>query len=540
MGQTKGPLMMGTKPRRFAPVTYLALDDLVAPDNFYRHLERVLDLAFVRELVHDCYKAGGRPSVDPVVFFKLQLIMFFEGVRSERQLLRVAADRLSLRWYLGYDLGESLPDHSSLTKIRERYGLDVFRRFFDRVVQLCADAGLIWGEELFFDATKVRANAALDSLIPHLREIVDGHLVECFAATSGGAVVAEVSQGGTPTSSPVPLAATAQDTAAPPPISTMATPPPQDDALPRQQTPPATARWELLEACRLDPDRPAARGYERTGDWRVSTTDPDDAPMRAAGQRAALGYHDHYVVDGGKARIILHALVTPADVMENEPMLDQLHRVIFRWHLRPKRVVADTTYGTVANIRALEDQGIRAYVPLPDFDTRTPYFGSARFRYDAARDEYRCPHDAPLRRRAASQTEEVVVYRAEAATCNACPLKAACTVGEHGRTLRRSFHEAYLDRVRGYHATAAYRRALRKRQVWPEPLFAEAKQWHGLHRFRLRGLRKVNMEGLLVAAGQNLKRWLSATDWGRRHGPLGSLIVASPPTTLPLTLRGTP
>jgi len=83
--------MMGTKLRRFAPVTYLALDDLVAPDHFYRHLERVLDLAFVRELVRDCYKAAGQPSVDPVVFFKLQLIMFFEGVRSERQLLRIAA-----------------------------------------------------------------------------------------------------------------------------------------------------------------------------------------------------------------------------------------------------------------------------------------------------------------------------------------------------------------------------------------------------------------------------------------------------------------
>jgi len=151
---------------------------------------------------------------------------------------------------------------------------------------------------------------------------------------------------------------------------------------------------------------------------------------KAAGQRAALGYHDHDVVDGGKARIILHALVTPADVMENAPMLDQLRRVSFRWRLRPARVVADTTYGTVENIRALEDAGIRAYVPLPDFATRTPFYGSARFTYHAARDEYRCPHDQPLRRRATSQTEGLVVYRAEAAIGNACPLKARCTASE--------------------------------------------------------------------------------------------------------------
>ena len=123
--------MLGTKARIFAPIANVTLDDLVPQDHFYRHLERTLDLAFVRDLVLPFYAAGGRPSIDPVVFFKLQLIMFFEGLRSERQLMRVAADRLSLRWYLGYDLHEVLPDHSSLTKIRDRYGVTIFRRFFD-------------------------------------------------------------------------------------------------------------------------------------------------------------------------------------------------------------------------------------------------------------------------------------------------------------------------------------------------------------------------------------------------------------------------
>ena len=85
--------------------------------------------------------------------------MFFEGLRSERELMRVAADRLSVRWYLGYDLNEPLPDHSNLTRARERFGLSVFRRFFEEIVEMCAEAGLVWGEELYFDATKVEANA---------------------------------------------------------------------------------------------------------------------------------------------------------------------------------------------------------------------------------------------------------------------------------------------------------------------------------------------------------------------------------------------
>src|SRR4051812_42698561 len=239
----------------------------------------------------------------------------------------------------------------------------------------------------------------------------------------------------------------------------------------------------------------------------------------------ALGYHDHYVVDGGKRRIILTALVTPADVMENVPLQDLLWRVCFRRKIWPEQVTGDTTYGTAENIVALEDAGIRAFFPLPDFDARTPFFGKGTFRYEAEQDAYRCPQGQLLRRHKTKHTEDKVVYRADAATCNACLVKAACTASDRGRSVHRSLSEAYLDTVRGYHATAAYQKAMRKRQVWVEPLFAEAKEWHGLRSLRLRGLRNANIQGRLIAAGQNLKRFLAATGWGRRQAPSGSLLA---------------
>jgi len=175
--------MMGTKIRSFTPLPRdLSLEDLVPEDNFYRRPEATLDLSFVRELVGPLYAGGGRPSVDPVVFFKLQLVMLFEDLHSERQLMKVVCDRLSVRWYLGYDLHESLPDHSSLTRIRERFGLEIFRRFFERIVEECIAAGLVWGEELFFDATKVEANASLDSAGSRalLEGRLEGHLEATF------------------------------------------------------------------------------------------------------------------------------------------------------------------------------------------------------------------------------------------------------------------------------------------------------------------------------------------------------------------------
>src|SRR6266496_1092800 len=122
--------MMGTKERNFAPLVQVSLG----------------------EFVEESYASKGRPSIDPVVFFKLQLVMFFEDIRSERLLMRVVADRLSVRWFLGYDLDDPLPDHSSLSRIRTREGLDIFRRFFDAILEQCQQATLIWGNELYIDA----------------------------------------------------------------------------------------------------------------------------------------------------------------------------------------------------------------------------------------------------------------------------------------------------------------------------------------------------------------------------------------------------
>jgi transposase len=490
--------MLGpAKTRRVDQPVLASLDALVPTNHFDRLLESKLDLTFVRDLVRTTYKDGGRPSIDPVIFFKLQLIMFFEGIRSERQLIEIASLHLAHRWYLGYALDEALPDHSSLTRIRTRYGLVAFRRFFETIVEQCRAAGLVWGKELYFDATQVNANASLDSIAP--RFAVAAHLGELFA--EDGSDETDPKNGdGEPIELPVAITKTERE------------------------------RLAAANAARHDwlardgaPDRTIMRaGYQRRSDFEASVTDPDAALMALKKGGLHFGYHDHYAVDGGKARIILGVLVTPADVMENLPFLDLLWRARFRWQIRPHHVTGDTTYGTVENSVAVEDQGIRAYVPLPDFDQRTPFYGASHFSYDAERDEYRCPQDHVLRRRTAQYTEGTVAYRAEAGTCNACPVKAACTESSQGRQVHRSLYVESLDRVRGYHETAAYERAMGKRKVWVEPLFGEAKDWHGLRRFRLRRLWQVNVEALVIATGQNLKRLLRKRGWGRRPWPNGA------------------
>src|SRR5688572_14361798 len=279
-------IMLGHKAREFKQHKSICLEDLVPADNFYRQVERSLDLSFVRDLADEFYSSMGRPSVDPVVFFKLQLIAFFEGIRSERQLMETVNLNLAHRWFLGYDLDEPVPDHSSLSKIRERFGLEVFQLFFEHIVELCIQAGLVWGAELFIDSTKVQANASINGMIERAEFEAQQHLDQLFQRLEKGVS----------------------------PFGKLVT----------------KYNGKRLTGIRKP-------HYQRITDNRISPIDPDAAPMQPSGGGSArLGYHDHYVVDGGKARIILSALVTPASIMDNTPLLDLVDWVHSRWRIEPK------------------------------------------------------------------------------------------------------------------------------------------------------------------------------------------------------------
>jgi transposase len=189
----------------------------------------------VREWTRGCYADRGRPAIDPIIYFKLQLVMFFDGIRSERHLIETASLNLAHRWYLGYALDEDLPDHSSLTRIRQRLGVEIFQRFFEEVVDLCQEAGLVWGREFYFDATRVRADADTDSLVPRFYAEAKAHVADIFAAQ------------------PEPQA----ESIAPLDDGLLHLPA-KSGELDRAQQKLGATRWNLLEARRLDPTRPSA------------------------------------------------------------------------------------------------------------------------------------------------------------------------------------------------------------------------------------------------------------------------------------------
>jgi len=225
-------------------------------------------------------------------------------------------------------LNEPLPDHSSLTRIRERYGVDVFRRFFDAIVEQCQQEKLVWGKELYLDSTQVNANADLDSLTPRFaveaRAAMQAHLAALFDEEDAEIEQQEASadRADTPqtdATSPVAISP------APLPLPVNLSEAEQEELASEKA---ARHDWIAEEGRQ---QREVHGLYKRTADFKVSTTDPDATPMRLKGGGTHLGYQMHYVVDGGKARVILQVLVTPSEVMDNQPMLDLLWRVRFRW-----------------------------------------------------------------------------------------------------------------------------------------------------------------------------------------------------------------
>jgi len=147
--------------------TQIDLESVVEADHILRKIDRLLDMAFVRKLTAACYASGrGRPSIDPEIYFRMEFLAYLYGIASERRLCEEVRYNLAYRWFCHLPLGEEVPDHSSLTRIRDRFGEQVFATVFGEIVRLCKKKGLVNENcRVITDATLIAADAALDSLV---------------------------------------------------------------------------------------------------------------------------------------------------------------------------------------------------------------------------------------------------------------------------------------------------------------------------------------------------------------------------------------
>lgn len=153
---------------KYQPKLFVQIDieKLIPQNHFLRKIDQILDLSFVRELTKEYYcQNNGRPSIDPELFFRIILIGYIFNISSDRKLCEELRYNLAYRWYCKLEIDDFTPDHSSLSRIRDRYEASVFEKFFDKVVDLCKDYGLVKGERIITDGTLIEANASIESMV---------------------------------------------------------------------------------------------------------------------------------------------------------------------------------------------------------------------------------------------------------------------------------------------------------------------------------------------------------------------------------------
>jgi transposase len=423
----------------------LSLEKRIPQDHILRRVAEVIDFGFVRQKVARFYGYNGHKSEDPIVIMKLMFLLFFEDVKSERELLRTLPMRLDWLWFLGLDLDSEGPHPSVLSKARRRWGAEVFEELFVQVVRLCVEAGLVEGSKIHLDGSLVNANASQKSVI------------------CGSAELIEVLKGSY-----------------------------------RQQE----GKLEAVE------EPSGAKGKEKKNRRLVSRTDPDAAIVKQSPRsHSQARYKNHRAVDDDLG-VITAVETTSGDVEENRELKELYRQHADNTGQSAQTVVADGQYGTHENFAWCASHGVGAHMADGMANRSSPVFGPQEFQFDEEKDCYWCPAGKALRRVPVKKPgkRKRWVYRMPAKVCRECELKPQCTrSGRYGRKLYRYEQQEAMDRARAQSYSPQAYRDRRRRKYLMEGSFADAANNHHFKRARWRRLERQRMQDYLVAACQNIR-----------------------------------
>lgn len=470
--------MMGK--RVFAPKLYyqLSLDQLVPQNHLLRQIATAVDFSFVYPLAKSHYSHTGQPSIDPVVIFKSMLIGYLYGITSERRLMSEIQVNLAYRWFLGYDFDEAIPDHSVLTKVRSRFGVAVFEKFFERSIHICAEAGLLGEGPVYVDATHVGAAASLESLVQREETVSPPLSVKDYIQKVYKDNPEPQEEDGATSLKSLPV----------------------DDKTAPEYGPEVHSHPET---------RKRSRG--KTNQEYVSRTDPEATIIHRIRDGLRLAYKAHMAVAGKRGLVVTAAIATTGIAGEEHLLNDVLKSHTQHTGILVKEVVADTKYGTLANYVSLDQAGVTAFIP-PHERTNgvNGFWGKDHFRYVPEQDIYFCPAGMPMKRAGTWPGKKRVIYRCEPGTCQTCQLRKECTPYGNLRTVTRFFDQSLIEEAKARIENPVGKELIRQRKTRIEGIFALGKELHGLRRTRLMGIWKVQIQLWLTATVINLKRAVKA------------------------------
>ena len=470
--------MQGKK--NFTPKLFVnfRLPDHIPDDNFYKILKDKLDLRFVYKSTGLVYSKTGRPSLDPVVFFKMLLVGYLENICSDRALERLFQLRLDLLYFIDHDLEDAVPDHSTICKTRQRIPKEVFEEVFNHILKLCVGSGLVGGSIQSIDSAYINANASLDRMAEiklvdrdprdYLEEILDQDLPEDVTVEDQIKRVTKAQKNLT-----------------------------------------AFKEMRRKKYTERDGGKKKRRNNRRffSSATHQSTTDPDARVAKKSGKPRMLCYTSTMSVDTLN-NVVTNISAEHASRKDSQLLIKNTKATRVRLEdcgLNMDTVLADAGFSSGENYAMLEDMELEAFIPLHGT------YESHRdgFKYDGRRNAYICPQGQILKE---SYTKfdhgrKQVAYTSSKKICDHCPMREGC-VNNRGikrimSTMYKRQYERMIKRLRSKRGKLYY--SLRMHTV--EPVFGSLQQYYGLRRMNVRGRLSASKVMLMSAAAFNLKKW---------------------------------
>ncbi|MCM3270342.1 IS1182 family transposase [Paenibacillus elgii] len=442
--------MLRSNPNVQNSYEFVCLEELVPLNHLLRKIHKHIDFSFILEKVKPYYcEDNRRPSVDPIMLFKMMFVGYLYGIRSERQLEQEIQLNVAYRWFVGLSLTDRVPDHSTLSLNRKRLqDSDVVQEIFDHIVFKAIELRMVAGRVLITDSTHLKANANKRKFIKQEVE----KSVKTYLDDLDEAVQADRAAHGKK---------------------------------------PLKPRKEVTQ----------------TKETKVSTTDPESGYMVRDGKPEGFFYLDHRTVDH-KYNIITDVHITPGNVHDSKPYLERLELQIkkFGFDKTLEAVALDAGYYTADICKKLHVRRIYAVIGGRSYTPVKGLIAKWRFKYDKERDLYICPQKQELAY-ATTDREGYRQYKSDPEICKDCPLLSQCTRSRNKqRILTRHVWQDSKEWVKQNGRSRSGKYLYRLRYQTIERSFADAKELHGLRYCRFRGKKKVLEQALMTAICQNVKK----------------------------------
>ncbi len=429
---------------------FVNIEDLVPKNHLLRKIQRHIDFSFIlKNTAHLYCEDNGRPPVHPIRLFKMLLIGYLFGIRSERQLVKEIEVNVAYRWFLGFGLLDKIPHHSVFSQNRRRRFTDskVFEEIFVEIVRQGIAKGLVEGKILYTDSTHTKANANKQKF----KKIVVEEEPKTYLKELDKDINDDREKRG---KKPLP---------------------------PRKEDDPPTKKI------------------------KSSTTDPDSGYMVRDGKPKGFFFLTQRTVDS-KCNFITDVDVFPGNVNDCIPYLTLLDRQIERFGFDVKAVGLDSGYNTYYICKKLHERKIMGVISPRRDSGHKGLFRKWRFDYDPINDYYVCPNGCILSYQGTNR-DGSQAYISNPEDCRKCPLRDKCTASKKcQRIVHRHVWQDYRDEIDRNRKSFCGREIFKGRKETIERSFANAKQLHGYRYARYRGLERVKEQAYMTAIAQNVKK----------------------------------